>query len=90
MITSIVELDGAKVLFKTRNDSNYSFGRAGNKTITALAICEYRDAPGEIYLFACDRHWKVVGDLLYSSVEEAKSDAESYYKVSPIVWVQPT
>ena len=85
MTTSIVELDGAKVLLKTRNDSNNSFGRVGKKTITALAICEYRDSPGEIYLFACDRHWKVVGDLLYSSVEEAQSDAESYYKVSPIV-----
>ena len=76
--------------FKTTNDSKNDFGHAEKKPITALAICEYPDAPGAIYVFACDRHWNVVGDLLYSSIEEAKKAAESYYEVSPIAWKQPT
>ena len=87
MTSSIVELDGASVLFKTTNDPSNNFGRAGKKRITALAICQYQNDPGEIYIFACDRHWKVVGDLSFSSVEEAKKDAERYYDVSPIIWI---
>ncbi|MDH3375965.1 MAG: hypothetical protein OEQ39_03235 [Gammaproteobacteria bacterium] len=90
MAASIAELDGANVLFKTSNSPSNNFGRAGKKRITALAICEYQDAPGEIYLFACDRHWKVIGDLLYSSVQEAKNGAESYYEATSINWMQPT
>jgi len=90
MKSCIVEIDGAKVLFKTKNDRTNNFGRAGGKRITALAICEYPNAPGQICLFACDRHWEVVGDLLYSSVEEARDDAERCYGVPPTAWIQPT
>jgi len=90
MSTSILELEGARVLFKTRNDPTIDLGRAGKAQITALAICEYPNAPGQIYVFACDRHWKVVGDLLYSSVDEAKAGAERYYEVSPSAWFEAT
>lgn len=86
--SSIVELEGARVLFKTKNDPANDFGRAGKMKITALAVCEYPDAPGQVYLFACDRHWKVIGDLLYSSAEQAKAEAERIYARSPIVWIE--
>ena len=90
MATSILELEGARVLFKTRNDPTQNLGRAGRARITALAICEYPDAPGQIYVFACDRQWKVVGDLLYSSVDEAKAGAEQHYEVSASAWFEAT
>lgn len=55
MAGSIAELDGAEILFVTSNDPKNNFGHAGER-ITALAICEYSDAPEDVYVFACDRH----------------------------------
>ena len=78
------ELDGAAVFWFTppRPEKNYGFvhyvdeNRDG--TISALAICQYSGSDAA-YVFACNAHWQVIGDLLYYSVEEAKKDAERYY-----------
>jgi len=52
-----------------------------------LAICQYPDDPSVTYVFACDRHWKVVGDLAFSSVTEAKFGALEYYEQADIQWL---
>ena len=71
---SIAELAGAKVIFMTSNGPKNNFGHVEKNRITALAIGEYLGAPGDIFVFACDRHWQVVGALLYSSIEDAKGE----------------
>lgn len=83
----IKELDGAKVLFKTKNDRSRCFGLVDRHRITALAICQYPDDPSVTYVFACDRRWKVVGDLAFSSVSEAKAGAMEYYEQADIQWL---
>ena len=45
-----------------------------------LVICQYSDDPSVTYVFATDRHWKVVGDLAFSSVTEAKAGAIECYE----------
>jgi hypothetical protein len=78
-------LDGAKVL--SRASGRFGIGING-EPVTSLAIARYEDdRPDAVYLFACDTSGTVVGDLLYSSVAEAQIDAERYYEVSPIRWV---
>ena len=76
-------LDGARV-FRT------ALGKFGvgydDAAIVALAIAQYEDNPSVTYVFACDRKWRVIGDLTYSSIDEAQRDAERYYEVSPIRW----
>jgi hypothetical protein len=86
-MAQIKQLDGAKVLFKIKNDRSRCFGLVGRRRITALAICQYPDDPSVTYVFACDRHWKVVGDLAFSSVTEAKASALEYYGQADIQWL---
>lgn len=78
-------LDGAKVL-------SVAYGEFGvglnDSRIIALAVARYEDDLAEsFYLFACDKNWKVIGDLWYSSQEGAQYDAERFYGVSPIRWL---
>jgi hypothetical protein len=79
-------LDGAKVFFTATG----VFGVADDATpIVGLAIARYDDDRLDaVYLLACDSQWKVVGDLLYASIQEAQQDAERFYDVSPIQWEQ--
>ncbi len=86
------ELDGATLLYFTVTTDGGDFGVAHDLDadqdipIVSLAICRYSDSPEQVYLFACDANWTVRGDLLYDSVEEAKSDAERYYETGPLTW----
>ncbi len=89
-MAQIKELDGAKILLKTKNDRSQCFGLVGSSRITALAICQYAAEPSVTYVFACDRHWKVVGDLAFSSVTEAKAGALEYYEQTNIEWLCET
>ncbi|MBU1412040.1 ADP-ribosylglycohydrolase family protein, partial [Myxococcota bacterium] len=89
------ELDGAALLYFTVTTDGGDFGVAHDLDadqdipIVSLAICRYSDSPEQVYLFACDANWTVRGDLLYDSVEEAKSDAERYYETGPLTWRAP-
>ena len=51
--------------------------------ITALAICKYSNEQ-EVYLFACNRSWNVIGDTLHNSIDAAKEFAEDYYEANDI------
>ncbi|WP_425618268.1 hypothetical protein NA78x_001971 [Anatilimnocola sp. NA78] len=78
-------LDGALVLFWAEGN----FGTCiDDAPVVALAIARY-DSDPQIYLFACDKDWRVRGDLAYSSISSAQQDAERYYEVSPIRWQAP-
>lgn len=85
------ELDGAKVLYVSIADSIGLYGAVHcvdekrDKFIAALAVCQYHDG-NDVYVFACDTDWKVLGDLCFESVEEAMVEAEGYYSESPVKW----
>ena len=94
------ELDGAILLWFTppRPEQNYGFVSYVDENheidynrkepISALAICQYSGSD-EVYVFACNAQWRVIGDLVYDSVEEAKTDAERYYnETQPIYWIK--
>ena len=89
-MSNVTECGGAKVLWKATSTTSQGFGRAGKRRISGLAICQYPATLHEVYLFACDRHWNVIGDLVYSSVEAAKVDAERFYEVTSIAWYPAT
>ena len=85
------ELDGANVLYFSVADSIGLFGivdyidEKREEFIQALAICQY-DNGKDVYVFACDTEWKVMGDLCFGSVEEAMIEAVRTYSQSPIKW----
>jgi hypothetical protein len=86
-------LDGATVLFVTIAQDDQNFGTVLDlpedevKPIAALAICRYSDAPESTYVFACSAEWEVIGDLCFSSTEEARQGAEDYYQTGPTRWI---
>ena len=85
-------LDGAKVLFLTETGTDFGVVDTlndGTVAIMALAIAQYDNSQGT-YLFACDKKWNVVGDLLYDSINEAKKDAGRYYETEPLKWMEIT
>ncbi len=86
------ELDGADLLCfaVAPNDSDFGFVQELDTpqdiAITALAICRYPGQPEQVCLFACDANRNIRGDLLYDSIEEAKTEAERYYQTGPLSW----
>jgi hypothetical protein len=81
---STTHLDGARVLHTAKGEFGLGLN---NEPITALMIAHYdNDHPDAFYLFACNGDGEVVGDLFYTSVAEARSDAERFYETSPIHW----
>jgi hypothetical protein len=86
------KLDGAALLHFTMAADGSDLGIVRDLdadqeiAIQALAICRYADSSDQVYLFACDANWTVRGDLLYDSVEDAKSDAERYFETGPLSW----
>jgi len=96
MIVPPTQLDGASVIWIADGPLDGGFGfvkfveeedREG--TIAHLAICQYQESP-TVYVFACNREWKVIGDLAYLDVESAMREAERYYEISPINWKSVT
>ena len=93
MIEPPAVLDGATVLWVTPTspDMSYGFDWVVNENqfepISALAICQY---PGKDYfnVFACNAQWRVKGDQVYNSVDEAKIGSEQIYETAPIYWVR--
>jgi hypothetical protein len=51
--------------------------------VHGLAICRYRDG-GPFYNFACDHTWEVIGDIDYTSAQEAKECQP--YRDEPARW----
>lgn len=89
------ELDGAKVIKQTKNDSSERIGvmffeekdrSTIEISITGLAIVEYEEENG-FYLFMCDQNWVVQDDFLLNSVEEAMEWAEKSFDVSEKDWI---
>ncbi|MBM7660995.1 hypothetical protein JOC85_001767 [Bacillus mesophilus] len=81
-----LELDGAKVLKYTKNDTTKQLslmvfeeedGSTNEVPITALAIAQY-DKDDRYYLFLCDQDWEVQNDYLLDSIEECISFAEDF------------
>lgn len=91
MVESPSELDGARVILYTENDGRGSYGLVyyededREEDITALAIWKYPNDQ-EVYLFACNRFWNVIGDTLHDSIDAAKEFAEDYYEANDIQW----
>ena len=80
-------LDGAKVLYYTdRGDFDavyWAGGQAVADYVSYLAICAY---PGDkdVYLFHCDKNYKVVADNCLDTVEQC---LQSGQKINPnVVW----
>lgn len=89
------ELDGAKVIKQTKNDTTERIGvmffeeKDGSTieiSITGLAIVEYEEENG-FYLFMCDQNWDVQDDILVNTLEEAMEWAEKSFDVSEKDWV---
>ncbi len=89
------ELDGAKVIKQTKNDSSERIGvmffeekdrSTIEISITGLAIVEYEEENG-FYLFMCDQNWVVQDDFLLNTVEEAMEWAEKSFDVSEKDWI---
>ncbi len=91
---ALQELDGAKVLKHTKNDSTQKLSRMffeekdGSTieiAITALAIAKYEEESG-YYLFMCDQDWNVQDDHKLESVEEAFAWAEKHFDIVEKEW----
>lgn len=89
------ELDGAKVIKQTKNDTAERIGvmffeeKDGSTieiSITGLAIVEYEEENG-FYLFMCDQNWEVQDDILVNTLEEALEWAEKSFDVSEKDWI---
>lgn len=89
------ELDGAKVIKHTKNDSAERIGvmffeeKDGSTieiSITGLAIVEFEEENG-FYLFMCDQNWEVQDDFLVNTLEEAMEWAEKSFDVSEKEWI---
>ena len=89
------ELDGAKVIKQTKNDTTERIGvmffeeKDGSTieiSITGLAIVEYEEENG-YYLFMCDQNWDVQDDILVNTLEEAMEWAEKSFDVSEKDWI---
>lgn len=89
------ELDGAKVIKQTKNDTAERIGvmffeeKDGSTieiSITGLAIVEYEEENG-FYLFMCDQNWEVQDDFLVNTLEEAMEWAEKSFDVSEKDWI---
>jgi hypothetical protein len=85
-MTIPLELDGAKVLKHTKNDTTKQLslmvfeeedGSTREVPITALAIAQY-DKDNRYYLFLCDKDWEVQTDYLLDSIEESICFAEDF------------
>lgn len=83
------KLDNANVLYYTPKD-NYGYIYYDNGEIADhinyLAICKYANQKEECYLFKCDENYEVVGDSLWSSIEECMKVANSSYGGN-IIWI---
>ncbi|MRX73433.1 hypothetical protein GJU40_14905 [Bacillus lacus] len=87
-----LELDGAKVLVFTKNDTTKLLmvfeeeeGSPREVPITALAIAEY-DNDDRFYLFLCDKDWEVQADYLFDSVEESMHFAAKEFGIFEKEW----
>jgi hypothetical protein len=81
-------LDGAKVLFVSKKIEGFGFSEKNGSNdipIRALALAQYNESK-EVYLFACDSDWNIVGDLYFSSISDAKVEAEKYYESKYLKW----
>ncbi len=83
-------LGGAKVLYYTPRDN---FGEIFWDTgeiahhINYLAICQYPGTENEYYFFRCDEQYEVVGDSLWTTVEECIGVANSSHG-GQILWIK--
>ena len=84
------ELDGAVVLWVTKDDAALDLGvvhymdEDRYEPIAALAVCEYAAYPGSVYVFKCTADWQVLQDSYHRSVEEAMAAYEE--EMGPIPW----
>ena len=77
------ELDGASVRFFVRMTPEDAARRANRSVllgeladeVVGLAIAEYENDTGAVYLFYCDSNWEVLIDDLWHTVDEAKAQA---------------
>lgn len=85
-----IELDNAKVLYYTPQD-NYGHIYYENGDIAEhikyLAICQYLIQNEEYYLFSCDENYEVVGDSVWSSINECMKMANTLYNGN-IIWIE--
>lgn len=91
----ISELDGAKVIKQTKNDTNKNLssmffeekdGSIIEISITALAIAKYED-DDEYYIFMCDREWVIQDENKLASVEEALLWVEKNFDITEEEWL---
>jgi len=82
-------LDGAKVLWWAWSGEN-PFGilegaEGDDRFVHGFAVCQYES--GSIYRFTCNKHWEVVQDADYASVEKAKAGIPLNYDASRVKWI---
>ena len=86
------EIDGAVVLRVAYRNAAQDFGTVYFKNdnrsepIAALAIARYPGRRDQVYVFACNSKWEVVGDILCYSEELGTIAAEGHYGVPSIYW----
>ena len=75
-------LDGARVLQFASLDRSHPTGKTRHvvggvevKEFAALAIAEYADGAGGVYLFYCDPSWSVVADTWHEDAAAAVRQA---------------
>ena len=74
------QLDGADVLCWVTSGRGGFYQLAGTDPpimVTGMAVARYADG-GPVYLFKCDRNWRVVQDWDCGSVEEARELAAEH------------
>ncbi len=89
-----VEIDGARIiLYSVKSyplDFGYVIDESGNNIpIKILVIAQYKD-DADFYVFDCDENWRVWGDTVHESLEEAKIVAkDSSPQAEHIDWQKP-
>jgi hypothetical protein len=92
MVEPPSHLDNARVLQFTFAFAGSDFGCVHDMDtrqdvlIVALANSQYAGDEQSLYVFACDKDWNVIGDLMFGSLDEAKAQAEMYYETGPVKW----
>ncbi len=83
-------LDNAEVLYHTLiGDFGTIKYVAGDifDDIKYLAICKYANDGNACYLFQVNRHYEVIGDCLFDSVDDCMNAANSTYGGN-ILWIK--
>ncbi len=94
MLSIPAEIDGARVILYAAKSYPLNFGdilhENGYRTpIEILVIAQYEDGV-DFYVFACDENWRVWGDTVHETLEEAKALVRDFYnEAKDIDWQKP-